>query len=273
MIRMIALDLDGTTLADGGILTENTKMLLEQACERGIHIVVASGRSFYSLPEAIGQVKGLEYSINSNGSSVYRLQTGERIYHDPIREDRVEGILSILQEEGAGIECFVEGMAYASREFVENPEWFGATAQGRRYIQATRRPVEDICAFIRAHKTNLDAVDGVTGDPAQKRRLEVRLEELGGVYITSSVPHLVEIASATAGKASALRWLAARLDMRPEEIMACGNAENDRDMMAFAGLGVAVANSPQELLAAADYITEDNNHEGVAKAIRRFVLG
>ena len=56
---MIALDLDGTTLADGGILTENTKKVLEEACRRGVHIVVASGRSFYSLPECIHQVEGL----------------------------------------------------------------------------------------------------------------------------------------------------------------------------------------------------------------------
>ena len=235
-------------------------------------MVVASGRSCHSLPDSIRGVNGLEYSINSNGSSVYRLQSGERIYHDPLRQDRVEPVLRLLLEEQVGIECFVEGIAYAGADFWEDPERFGATAQGRKYIQSTRRPLKDICAFIREHRAELDAIDGVTRDPAQKQRMEARLMELGGVYVTSSVPHLLEIASETAGKASALRWLAARLGIPHEHIMACGNAENDRDMLELAGVSVAVANSPRELRDAADYVTEDNNHEGVANAIRRLVL-
>ena len=80
------------------------------------------------------------------------------------------------------------------------------------------------------------------------------------------------MAGSRAGKAAALQWLAGELRIAPEEVMACGNAENDRDMLLYAGYGVAVANSPESLKRDADYVTEDNNHEGVANAIRRLVL-
>lgn len=271
-IKMIALDLDGTTLADGGILTENTKKVLEEACRRGVHIVVASGRSFYSLPECIHQVEGLEYSINSNGSSVYRLHTAERICHETLNSACVPTILAILQEENACIECFVDGIAYADQAFVEDPVGFGATEQGRIYIQKTRKPVDGIVSFIQDNITNLDAIDAVVSNPEQKARLEEKLAQAGDFYLTSSVDHLIEMAGSRAGKAAALQWLAGELRIAPEEVMACGNAENDRDMLLYAGYGVAVANSPESLKRDADYVTEDNNHEGVANAIRRLVL-
>ena len=90
--------------------------------------------------------------------------------------------------------------------------------------------------------------------------------------MTYSVPHLVEIGNRTAGKASALAWLSRFLAIPQEEILACGNAENDRDMILYAGIGVAVGNSPESLQAAADLVTEDNDHDGVAAVIEQVVL-
>ena len=87
-----------------------------------------------------------------------------------------------------------------------------------------------------------------------------KLAQAGDFYLTSSVDHLIEMAGSRAGKAAALQWLAGELRIAPEEVMACGNAENDRDMLLYAGYGVAVANSPESLKRDADYVTEDNNH-------------
>lgn len=87
-----------------------------------------------------------------------------------------------------------------------------------------------------------------------------------------SVPQLVEIAHADAGKANGIRFLAKRCGISLEQVMACGNADNDAEMLRDAGMGVAVANAMESCLAAADDITDSNDEDGVAKAVERFVL-
>ena len=66
--------------------------------------------------------------------------------------------------------------------------------------------------------------------------------------------------------------LARRLGLRPDQVMACGDSGNDLEMIRRAGLGVAMGNSTRPVLEAADYVTLDNNHDGVAAAIEKFVL-
>ncbi len=78
-IRMIALDLDGTTLTRDG-LTRRTKETLEEAIRRGIHVVIATGRTYTALPERVHQIQGLEYIITSNGAHISEAQTGKFIY-------------------------------------------------------------------------------------------------------------------------------------------------------------------------------------------------
>ena len=78
-IRLAALDLDGTTLRSDKSLSEYTIETLKNAHEYGMHIVVASGRSFASLPEQVIQFPWAEYAITSNGAAVYEVHTGKRL--------------------------------------------------------------------------------------------------------------------------------------------------------------------------------------------------
>jgi hydroxymethylpyrimidine pyrophosphatase-like HAD family hydrolase len=95
---------------------------------------------------------------------------------------------------------------------------------------------------------------------------------LPGVYFTSSAPQLVELAHRDAGKHAGLRLLVERLGLTPEQCAAFGDADNDSDMLRFAGLGVAVANATPGCLAAADHVTAPHHEDGVAKALQR-ILG
>ena len=78
-IKCIALDLDGTVLNSEGKLSEKNRAAIETAIANGIHIVIASGRSFWSLPEEIISIPGIEYAITSNGAAVYHVPTETRL--------------------------------------------------------------------------------------------------------------------------------------------------------------------------------------------------
>lgn len=147
---------------------------------------------------------------------------------------------------------------------------FGASAYSVNYVRRTRRPVEDIYAFLREHGEELDSLDLITGDMNLKAKLREQIAaEVQDIYLTSSVSTLLEISDVHAGKASGLWFLAEYLGIRREEIAAFGNAENDVDMMRWAGLGIAVANSPEDVCAAADEVVPSNDEDGVGWWIRR----
>ena len=86
------------------------------------------------------------------------------------------------------------------------------------------------------------------------------------------MPTDIEITSADADKGEALLALAEVLGIRRQEVMAMGDGDNDLGLMKAAGLSVAMANSVREILDVADSVTLDNEHDGVAEAVRRFVL-
>ena len=94
-----------------------------------------------------------------------------------------------------------------------------------------------------------------------------------GAEITSSVPCNLEVNAPGVNKGRGLMALAAELGLDPAQVMACGDSGNDLAMIRLAGLGVAMANASPDVLAAADAVTLDNNHDGVAAAIETYVLG
>jgi len=273
MIRLIALDLDGTTLQSDSTLSANTKQVLEEAISRGVHVVAASGRSFHSLPKFLPEIRGVEYAISSNGASVHRLFDGRRIYADLLKPGKVIEFLRHMEAyPELALEAFVDGDAYTEQAFIEEPERYGMPGRVKEYLKTSRRPVDNIHHFLAECKDGVDALAVIVGDMDLKLRIREQLNAMDGFRITSSFVNMLEIVSPTAGKGAAVAWLANRLEIGPEQVMACGNAENDLDMICYAGVGVAVDNSPEELKMAADYVTADNDHEGVALAIRKFVL-
>ena len=109
------------------------------------------------------------------------------------------------------------------------------------------------------------------GTLEHKQKLWEKAQKLSDVYVTSSSPRLIEISAAEAGKGAALQRLAQILNITPQHIAAFGNGDNDADMLAFAGLGIAVKNASKRCLAAADYICPTNDEHGVAITIEKLL--
>lgn len=267
-IKCIALDLDHTTLNAKSRLSEGNRKALEYAIRRGVHVVIASGRPLGSLPEDVLAVKGIEYAITSNGAAVYHLPTKRRISHTPLSRASVEKILQLTACLPYAYETFVDGIAYAGADFLADPVSFGAPEKAVPYLTRTRIPVDDAEGFIWEHADQLDSIDLFLDDAERNAELRAWLQSrLKDCYITSSVPHLLEISHRDCGKHAGVRVVAKALGLSPAEIAAFGDADNDVDMLRFVGCGVAVANASPACLAAADRVTADYDDDGVAKAI------
>lgn len=271
-VKCIALDLDGTTLCDDKSISPENKAAIEEAVKRGIHVFVASGRCLDALPESITSIKGIEYAITSNGAAVYRLKDQVCLHRRLLPKETVRKVLALTKDMEITYEFFYEGVPYARREYVEDPLAYGAVPYAIDYIRRTRRPVDDIESFIRSHETEGDGLDLITRDMELKMRLWKLLEkELPDSYITSSVSNRIELSSREAGKHNGLKFLLDHLGLRAEEAAAFGDADNDKEMLAFAGCGMAVANGTEGCKAAADLLVPSNTDHGVAWGIRKLL--
>jgi hypothetical protein len=271
-INCIALDLDRTTLNREGRLGAKNKEALEAAIAQGIHVVVASGRAFHSLPQDILDIEGIQYAVTSNGAAVYDLHTGKCLKAWYLTEASVEAILELTKKETVAYETFIEGRAYAQKAYVEDPVAFGATQDAVPYIQSTRRAVEDFGAFLEMHRGKLGSMDVVVGDEKTKMRLWQLLKtQVPDIYVTSSVEQLLEISYKDCGKHSGVRFVLEYLGLQREELAAFGDGDNDADLLRFAGLGFAVENASPGCKAAADVIAPAHDADGVAWGIWRIL--
>lgn len=272
MPMCIALDLDGTTLDHMGNLSKENRKAIEYAISKGVHIIIASGRSFQSLPKSVTQIPGVEYAVTSNGASVCHVPTGEILQGYMIDENVVHKILELTGDEEIVYEAFINGHAYADVAYVRDPVRYGASPEAVEYVKGTRQFVEDMPEFMRLHAKELDSMDIVVRDLDLKKRICEKLScILDKIYLTSSVDQLVEIADKNAGKASGLKYLKEQLKILREHMAAFGNADNDIDMIQYAGYGYAVENASANCKNAADHIVRSNDENGVAQGIYEFL--
>lgn len=269
-IRLIALDLDDTTLCSDGNLADKTREAIETAINAGVEVVIASGRAFNSLPRAVADICGIRYAITSNGAAVAKNPGGERIVSLTLHPDTVQDVLKLFGNEL--LECFIDGQAYCDARYMADPMRFGCSAAYVEYVKTTRLPVDDMPGFMRENAGRLDSVDVLCASSGHRAELWERALSLNNAYITSSSPRLVEIAAAEAGKGASLRRLCELLSVPAQCVAAFGNGDNDADMLSFAGLGVAMENATAACIAAADAVCASNDEHGVAQMIYK-ILG
>ncbi|MGN1415147.1 MAG: Cof-type HAD-IIB family hydrolase [Anaerovoracaceae bacterium] len=272
-ITLIALDLDGTTLARGRI-TPRTRRVLERAVKKGIHVVIATGRAWCSLPKDIFRIQGLEYVVTSNGAMITDLRSGTVIYENCIDPGTLKQVAGLLREHSRfPVEVFTGGKAYIDRSVFEDIRDHGSTYMSRSYILRTRQPVDQIYDFLEEHISSIENINIHFAQFEDKAAMKEILERIPDITVTSSVPHNLEIGGATTSKATGLAALCEILHADLSSAMACGDSPNDMAMLAEAGLGIAMANGEPEVRAMADYVAPSNEDEGVALAVERFALG
>ena len=264
--KLIALDLDDTVLDLNGRLSSGNRQALQKVAQQGSQVVVATGRPLSTIPQEILEFPWIRYAITGNGAAIYDLQTKTLLLRRTIPGKAVEQILELTQNEPIAYEAFVEGLAYAQADYVRDPSPYLAAPGHIAYVQATRKPVEDFHAFMNLHRDQLDSLDLMVRDAPSRERMMALLETVAGIYVTSSDPAMVEISHQDCGKHRALAFLADRLGILQEETAAFGNADNDAEMLAWAGTGIAVQNASETCRQAADHITGFSWEDGVAKA-------
>ena len=227
--------------------------------------------------------------MTSNGAIINKLKTGEVIYRNCLPREAVEQAAVIFRREGIGscgnrmqenhentgqvsIEVFTEGDAFMERSELEDIRENGSSYRNTFYVSTTRKPADGIVDFMLAHRERIENICLNFPDISRRPAWRERLGTLPGVTLTTSLPHNMEIGGKNTSKGGALQVLMQKLGISSGQLMACGDSPNDASMIRLAGLGIVMGNSSEEMKAMADYVTDSNESDGVAKAIERFVL-
>ncbi len=270
-IRMIALDLDGTTLNSQSQLTIETTEALSNAIEADIQVVISTGRPLSAIPHALLEVPGLQYAITSNGSSIFDLHTGERIHGVNIHPETAAYLLDMIESTEFTFEVFVRGVGFCDSRYYNDPESFGMPASIRSYLQTARIPTDDLMTFARRNINEIEGLNFLIPDPVAKEAMRARIRQIPDIYMTASNSFYTEISHGSVSKASAIAHLAQMNGITPNQIMAFGDADNDKEMLSYAGMGVAMGNSSDFLKKIANDVTLSNDEHGVAHYINRYL--
>lgn len=270
----IAFDLDGTALDHHGVLTTHTVDVLSQAAAQGIALVVATGRALGFVPREVLALPNLQYAITNNGAVVTHIPTQTCARKVQLPAGAVLQLTDRMVQEGITAEAFVDGKAYGSRDYVQNPHKYGIPAQAVGYISHTRNPVDDICTFLREHAHDLDSMDFIVADATQSERLRAQTTvQFPELHVTSSGIQRVEFSDMRAGKGKALAFVLEQLGASPLQTATFGDADNDLEMITLVRYGVAMAEASDRVKVQARFVTKSNRADGLAWGVTQLLEG
>ena len=269
-IRLIGLDLDGTTLTTDKKLTPHTKEVLEACIRQGIEVLPATGGVWSGIPEELMKMEGVHYVISSNGAAVVELATGKAVYTNGIAWDRALEVFDILERYDTFYDAYAEGNGWCEARFYENLNDYGIEPLIQRLVKSSRTCIEDLREWVKEHKSPIEKINMFFRDEEKRQQAFRELSEIPDLAVTCSLTNNLEINHCTCNKGDALLNLGKILGISMEQIMACGDGNNDLEMVRNAGVGVAMENGEDSVKEAADYVTVTNDEEGVARAIELF---
>ena len=264
-----AFDLDGTVLRRNLRITQGTVAALQSLREREMQLVVATGRRFEDAREYAGRLGFAAYDpVICYGGSMVRRMNGETLLHRKLPKSLGIEVLEWAAGRDLHARVFLDG------GIVTSPDTPAALEHLRRYAEPGVSVVDSPADCLREggeEPTKLVIVDR-PGDV--KGWLEEAQSAFAGrLFVTRSLPHYVEIGSLEGTKASSLGFLCDRWGIEPERVLAFGDADNDIDMLRFAGHGVAVGGMSGEVREAADRVVPGVDEDGVAGYVETLLGG
>lgn len=267
--RILFTDLDGTLLNDEKKITPGNQAAIDEALENGHIIVITTGRPLVSAliqAERLGLVKKGCYAIAYNGSQIYDIYHKKTIYGRTLSRELAAPIFA----EAAKRQLYIQTYN-ASHILTEHdgPELQHYT----KTILIPYHIIENISDALTEDPYKLIAIDLNNHQKLLDFQKEVLSKYEGTLDTFFSDDAFLEIVPTGISKGFAVRWMCDYLGIPLENSVAAGDAQNDISMVEAACVGAVMCNAFPGIAEHGNYITKaDNNHDGVAEIIHRFIL-
>jgi Cof subfamily protein (haloacid dehalogenase superfamily) len=272
-IKALALDLDGTVLAPGPVLTERTAKVLRACGEKGLRLIFATGRA-PAAAERFRKAVGAEGPmVYFNGAVVADMPGAKILSVTPLEKDVVEFCVDLSREMGVYYQIYFPGTGDDSRQVLmaerDSPhremyhKHTGILAELGSLKEAIAAPEFAGC------------IKGMfLAEPEVQDRIRPKLEERFGdsIYVARTFPTFLEVMNASVSKGQGLSLALEYRGLKPDEVAAFGDEENDLPMFALAAFSAAPANAKEPVKAAADLVVGPNTGDGIAEFLEKTFL-
>ena len=264
--EIIALDIDGTLTNAKKEITPHTLETLLAVQKQGKKVILASGRPTPGLTHYAETLKLDEYGgylLSYNGAKITQYHTKEVIVNQTLPPDMIPCLYAFAKEHELGIISY-ENDGILCGNGIDS------------YIELEKRingiPLKEVDNFPDYITFPVNKCL-MTGPDEKMAVMEQELKNLYGdqLSIYRSEAFFLEIMPPNVDKANSLSHLLAHLNLTKEQLIACGDGYNDRSMIRYAGLGVAMANAKEEVKQDADIITKSNEEDGVAAVVTQYM--
>ena len=244
------------------MLHPRTRTAIAAARATGIHVVLVTGRMFRAVRGYAVEAGIDDPVVCYQGAVVAEPVSGLWLRHVPIPLELARETISALNDEGFGLNCYVDDELYVAE----------ITPEAKQYADfqdIELHPVGDLLEWLEKPPTKLVVIGDPTILDGLKQRMLARFD--GRLYISTSLPYFLEFASPDVTKAAGLAFVAEHLGFSRERTVAFGDGENDIELVDWAGYGVAVANAHDQVKEVADFVCPSVDEEGVAQVLEAYL--
>lgn len=289
MYKLAAIDLDGTMLNQYGVVTQRTKKAIEKAQQKGIEVVIASGRPTDSVKTIAKEIKSEKYFISGNGAIIYDISNDEIIYENTLKKQKTLDIIKICEENSIYYNLYTEKEIIAKslqcNVLYYHKENLNKEEKNKTHINI----VENIYDYIANRDEKIVKITICDSHPVIFNSIMRKLKEIDEIEVlevshmsrkmirqgTEDIPieyFYTEISAKNVDKWNAIEFLKEKMQIVTEEIIAIGDNMNDKKMIENAGLGIAMGESTPAIKEVANQITDSNIDDGVAKSLEKLLF-
>lgn len=289
MYKLIAIDLDGTLLDSNGFISEENKKAISLAQEKGIEVIIASGRSKDSVKNFANEINSKKFLIAGNGALAYDMQKNKDIYDKSINKSDVLKILKICEENSIFYSLHTKSsiltkslnyspLIYHSENLrkpeekqtsitiIPNLYEYVQSNNREKYLKITIQDADkSIFSSIIKKLKKVKHVDVLEVEHSSKKKLKIGDEEMEMQYFYT------EITRKKINKWSAIKAVSRKMGIKPKQIVTIGDNINDKEMIENAGLGFTMGKSALAVMKIGEITKNDHNSNGVAEAINKIL--
>ena len=294
MYKLLVLDMDGTLLNDHKKISKENIVAIKKAKKQGVKIVIASGRTIQGIEnylEELDLISDDNYSVVCSGSVVMNNTKEKIIQSNPLSHEEFKYVFDLVKQLNINLNMYsgdnilIHSSNYFSKidSIANNIPLkmmdFNSLKEDTLISKimlinedlSMLEEIQELFPSIIVDDIEIKAKEGFNKE-LFKDMSKLPKEFLEKFTVSKVAPFIVEVMKKSASKRSGIEKLAEELEIKPHEIICIGDSGNDKQMIEYAGLGVAMGNAFPEIKKIADYVTFTNEENGVAHVINKFIL-
>ncbi len=275
MIKLLALDVDGTLFNTDGKVTAASIEAIQKAQEKGVQVVLASGRDYEGLPWDQLKDVSIDYVLTCNGAAIYRTRDRECLREECLDKEQMIPVFEFILSREVYLSVFINGANYTPTQCFPYVEHMELPDYVKHNLSTKINRMEDMIGYLKEHDASIQKAtlnfQFREGEYFNREEVKNYLEACPNINLVDGGFSNLEFTKAGVSKATGLHMLAEYLGVPMEQVLAVGDSGNDVEMLQAAGIGVAMGNALDSVKAVANDVTRTNDEDGVAAVIEKYI--